>query len=689
MSPQQMLSSLVAFVTVAISSKCCCTATEYYVSAADGPPCPNNTICHPISYYLSNTRHYIENGDIMYFMEGTHFFSKQFLGMGSRGVMLSGLGKVVRGSDGNMQSTSVIKCSHDIAPSDSNDLGLINLSGADSITVSHITIHSCDTFPIALYAYGMMSMTLDHLSVQDSTGGVRIQALAVDILHSSFVHSNVSVVLVGLKFSLPSFSVKSCNVTNAILHVSQTFEYDKHTPAGTSVVAITDTLFSNVQYNEAACVIAFDKELYPHYITIGNSVFADSKFGLALNLRDNNNVTIENSIFRNNSEQSISILVNEPDFSAINVELRNVTIATTGYFGSPFLPVLILKNCPYNGTFILLDLTIIDSAFSNNKNSALYLSNCVSVTFKGTTIFEGNTGYNGGSLVLDTNQRLIVDNTTQLIFTNNHAVNHGGAIYVLPNVNDFGFHNPSHHCFYDYSEGLDIHTIFYFNNNTAGNAGTAIYGSSVTHYCEQQLSFSNISNFTNQPGYSVISSDVSKVCFCDDNSKPLCSTRNTSITATPGQIISFNVTVVGDVDGLADGFLEITDPHSRSDTYGHASTKCISLNYTVYSSTTDVTVNANNPVPYMSPVNIRLQLVPCPDGFYLSSNTSVCQCDSAISSLAECHLSNGMVTRQGNRWLAYSEHDNCAIVHRDCPFDYCITDSVTLPLSDPDTQCSP
>ena len=683
MSPQRLLSLVVAIVTVAISSKCYCTATEYYVSAADGPPCPNNTtFCHPLSYYLQHIGRYTGRNDIIYFLGGTYTLDQQLLIEGEN-VTLMGLGSMVQDSDGNMRhSTPVIKCGRNISVS-TTDPGLLSMSEG-SVTVSHITINSCSSYPIALNAYGMNSIILDHLSVQDSAGGVKISAVVVNISYSSFVQSNVSVALFGVSI-LPSFFLKNCNITSATLSISQ-FQLqdldDMYISMG--IIGITDTLFTSTQYGGAACNITTK---HPYSITIGNSVFSNNKFGLALNLTDKNSVTIKNSIFRNNSEQSISILMNELDFTFspnIDMVLDNVTVTTTGHLGSPFLTALFLQNCV--STFVLLNLTIINSTFSYNRNSGLYFGKCISVSFKGTTIFEGNTGYNGGAIVLDTDQRLIVDNTTQLIFTNNHAVNHGGAIYVLSNMNDLGFHNPSHHCFYNYSEGLDIHTIFYFNNNTAGNAGTAIYGSNVTYYCEQQLLFSNISNFTNQPGSSVISSDVSKVCFCDNHGKPLCLTRSRSITAIPGQDINFNVTVVGDGDGLADGFLRVIDGSSRPTAYQHASAKCISLNYTVYNNVTSVTISAmSNPGIYTSPVYINFKIGSCPSGFHLL--THVCQCDSTISSVAECH-SNGTVTRQGNRWLAYSEHDNCAIVHRNCPFDYCITDSVTLPLSDPDIQCS-
>ena len=111
------------------------------------------------------------------------------------------------------------------------------------------------------------------------------------------------------------------------------------------------------------------------------------------------------------------------------------------------LKVLFCQFYSCTSTFVLLNLTIIDSIFSYNKNSGLYFGKCISISFKGTTIFQGNTGYNGGAIVLDTDQHLIVDDTTQLIFTDNHAINHGRAIiYVLPNNNQLGFHYSNDHC---------------------------------------------------------------------------------------------------------------------------------------------------------------------------------------------------------------------------------------------------
>ena len=662
-------SAAILFVTaILMVSEHCCTATEYYVSAADGPPCPNNTICYPLSHYVNQSHLYFTSDTVFYFMEGTHHLLKTLWINSVSNLTFEGLGSLKQGfHETVLQSTSIIQCP-DVDPFSVLTITYIEVGYSHLITISHLMINGCAEYlaydtGIALHyvsiqngpnAYGFIctgiqDITISSCSFTGNRAPIEIYNGVDDVIHSHIIlinieNSNISFNNYGLQISLYS--------SNAVM------------------MSIDNVTFHNI--GDTACII--EGTFHTQTINILNTT---------------SNVNISNTVFSKNTQRAME--VEHLGGNALLI-LNNVTVLGNGIHQQIYSSIIKIQGSQY---FIPI---IINSTFYNNYGTVLWFKNrsffggLITLTFQGINTFKGNIGYNGGAMAIDPNSQIMIDRNkhTAIFFTNNHALNHGGAIYVPLNVDEDGFQKPKPYCFYtDYFQYES--QVFYFSNNSAANAGSAIYGSNVS-ICASFSEMSNISN-KDQVGYSVISSEIVKVCFCDELcSKPLCSVRNYTVTAVPGQIINFTAAAVGDADGLTEGVLQIIDDFSV--TNKNLSAKCILIHHIMvqvksHNKTSAIKIAAVvSPEVYVLPLNIIVHIAPCPAGFYLSTDTHKCECYSTISSVAKCNTSTGTVTREGNMWLAYNKQDNCTIVHTECPFDYCKTDSVTLSLDDPNIQCS-
>ena len=183
---------------------------------------------------------------------------------------------------------------------------------------------------------------------------------------------------------------------------------------------------------------------------------------------------------------------------------------------------------------------IVGTTVHSFKNSMVTIANSVghksgglvleksNVSLKGdlTWLFMNNSGRRGGALRLHKKSKLVSGgSTTNLTFINNHASKVGGAIFVVDS--DFitkGFYLGDD-VYETFTIGSDIY--FYFKNNTADQAGSAIYGG----WIDQSLSKFD---FGNQLGtdLSLVSSDPTKLCLCS-NSLSNCNKTVDSVALIP------------------------------------------------------------------------------------------------------------------------------------------------------------
>ena len=218
-------------------------------------------------------------------------------------------------------------------------------------------------------------------------------------------------------------------------------------------------------------------------------------------------------------------------------------------------------------------LTIKNCNFTTNSISSVQAVGSTIRVF-GKVIFSNNSALSGTAFIFETNSKLIISDDSCIIFHNNHASNYGGAILVrtedvqntgILSLNDIIMHNTESpmivsqtECFV-HVEGNRLDTRLIFMNNTAGKGGDVLYGGLVALGYDEDwnclLSFKNVSDMSQQSGLSLISSDPSRICLCNETGQPDCLTvaDPTPYVIYPGQTITIPAVVVGQDFGTVTG----------------------------------------------------------------------------------------------------------------------------------------
>jgi len=176
---------------------------------------------------------------------------------------------------------------------------------------------------------------------------------------------------------------------------------------------------------------------------------------------------------------------------------------------------VIISNCSFqinvnpNGrgvitAYNLRHLEIINCVFAMNKQTALQAIDST-LYFGGHAIFSGNNGTLGGALKLQGGSTFNLMPHTHVQIINNHA-KRGGGIYVEdenPQVrgggiyteNLFGQQYNLRACFFQVVDLYYSDSVVTLENNTADEAGSAIYGGNIDNCC---ISFFNCRTLTMQ-----------------------------------------------------------------------------------------------------------------------------------------------------------------------------------------------
>ena len=431
-------------------------------------------------------------------------------------------------------------------------------------------------------------------------------------------------------------------------------------------------------------------------IQINNSKFIQGvkfpfKFEHLSLIETNGSLTIASSIFADSGQVIITqtgshfeIFLTNCTFSNNNVHGKHSLANDDGILYIIFIPAITIENC----------------TFSDNYLSAIY-SQSSNIHFKGINTFNNNSNRNGGAIILRESY-MIIDIHARLEFTDNHADLDGGAIYI---IKSFTEHSKTF-CFFQFYE-YEIHwwprDILIFNNNTAGNAGTAIYGSNTDRcgvFVLANLQFNFIDEIScfNQTGDSIISSNPKNVCFCNHNdtmTTKICNvTSLDNYTAYPGQLIEFSVVAVGDKNGSTIGVIQITSGDSQTKTVPLTKVMCTTVNYTILVNdpsvkrkTVHVSVLHKNTQAAVNTININVDVLQCNKGFNLSMR-GICDCINQVEQIATCYPTKQIIERRDKQWIGYNDILNCTIINTNCPYEYCITDRVNITdLDNTDIQC--
>ena len=208
--------------------------------------------------------------------------------------------------------------------------------------------------------------------------------------------------------------------------------------------------------------------------------------------------------------------------------------------------VIVKNNSPSNShsntihAEFVTTLVLHNVSITNNNMTGIrvYLT---AIVVNGTTLIHNNTAHiDGGGLAMYGNSYLVFEEDSILNFTNNRARDKGGAIFVSNRQERIP-------CFFQFSNfTLTKSAKVIFSGNTADKASTVLFGGNINScisYNFQLISsneqFHKIFNYSTQTGTSVISSEPTDVCFCDDNNTINCSQTQLTVTAYPGEEIKY------------------------------------------------------------------------------------------------------------------------------------------------------
>ena len=351
--------------------------------------------------------------------------------------------------------------------------------------------------------------------------------------------------------------------------------------------------------------------------------------------------------------------------------------------------------------------------FTQNNESALAAEQS-NVIFHGNNIFQENIGMLGGAVSLLVNSFMYLLPHANVIFLENHAEKYGGAIYFQNEP------SPLRSCILALvlPPGLTVNNsdiMMYFLNNTATDAGDAVYGNYID-VCESQTeiedskvssnAFDITLNFSGQSGDSIVASDPETVCFCEHDERN-CTKDYHSIEAFPGQEFAVSVVAVGQRNGTVPGVIHANakDPAAinKFQISQETTRYCTNVTYTVFSNTEheviEMTISGFKQFKTLTtifpvPKEIHVFLRSCPMGFTLTGQPPKCDCTAKLQSHGfTCNIYSQTIQFPGGVWVgpvntSSSSNNTEVIVHPHCPFDYCVPGTANISLTNPDDQCA-
>ena len=245
---------------------------------------------------------------------------------------------------------------------------------------------------------------------------------------------------------------------------------------------------------------------------------------------------------------------------------------------------------------------------------------------------------------------------------------------------------------------------------------------------------------------SAVSSDPQRVCVCNGNEEPQCASLafiHLKFTVYPGERFTVPLVVVGEEFGTVAGTAYATllgrttgSLEQGQDTQRTKVRHCTLAEYSVLSSqpfeTISLTATGGTPIMVgqeneivkkhiknqysenrhfvwtyehtkeierqllVTPIYFNVTLEQCPLGFQLTGDLPSCKCQQELveNNVRHCIILNhtGYVYRSGTTWVnatfSATENDTLLLVHKYCPYNYCVNENISVDLRHPDTQCA-
>ena len=557
-----------------------------------------------------------------------------------------------------MDISAVHNVNFGIRLSHSNDSSLINITALynkrDGIVLSYSTsTRMTNVYALQNAFYGInvwqssKTSMINVSSIQNKNNGITMQKCSGIIMINISAVQNKKIgieIVISTDINITNVSILENKIDGLYLYYSSDTNMKTVSAAlqnndGIVIYASKNTSFMNVSavrnrnigikidfnsrntslyntytcHNEIGIMIMASITTYIVYHNSGNNILylqksADSDNNMwesvlgkntDIKMTNSKNIYITNTSSPITAYNTKNIIVNDSIFHNMDVQS---TVSSTSEPTS--LPAVITV---YEST-----LTITDCTFTGNKMSSIkaFSSN---LTLSGKVLFHNNIALSGTALIFAKNSLLIITDSSNIHFQNNHAINYGGVLYIsteesyetsmtLQDITEFnggGSLLASRTECFVHVEGSRSHARLTFINNTAGKGGDVLYGGLVALGYDGDWnclhSFKNVSNMSQQSGLSLISSAPSRVCLCNETGQPDCLTvaDPEPLVIYPGQTISIPAVVTGQDFGTTTGsvfaqflrtphttdFIDMEPRHSIAVKHS----QCSDLEYTIFS----------------------------------------------------------------------------------------------------------
>ena len=467
-------------------------------------------------------------------------------------------------------------------------------------------------------------------------------------------------------------------------------------------------------------------------LNIINSTFSDNFafYGSGLYLRTYRErswdiITIDSCTFSNNrGYEGASILIERKNFvnpSSVSISIKDVTVTNTlrNYVTD------LTASYKFGGAVTLINIVCNVSGLhiADNARSTGLVMYLTKMYLQGENTIRNNSNFEGGGAILYTGSYFILQPPCKLSFIGNHADTFGGGIYIPPEAM---LRNTSSPCFYQIEDPSYIfasNVEIYVEDNTAGITGRFLSGGRlgdcelVTNFphsycyrsssnCGLDILKSIIHPYPVDDPY-FISSEAVAVVFCD-GSELYYNETDYDVNAMPGQAFNVSLVTAGETLGISPGTIEGSVVYENTVMRRFmlkTGNYCANYTFAVKSygsNEVNISLQTTLKVIYF-PASITPRLIivnfeECSPGFNLSSTNNddsyICDCDSYIKGLdsnIQCDVNTSNITThpQGEQtyWIGYNDDNNCTYIGDNCPFDYCVSSSVTFNILHSDVQC--
>ena len=607
-------------------------------------------------------------------------------------------------ADRNGGALSVWSCTINLTGNTFQDNAVYHDGGAITInTITHSLNHDGGSLNVEYSKLDLTGNTFQNNSACNDGGALHVEYSALSLTGNTFQNnsanndggalyawaSSLGLTENTIQNNYAVFSGGAQYLSSSIIHfIGNTFHKSYAAFGGTlhistSNVTFTDDCFTDsyAQLGGAILVTSNSVVRMHNNITIGNNT---AQYGGGMAAVDSRLEVLENTSFDNNRAR---------------------------YGGG-----LYVHNTEFNGYAMFTKNSVTEGG------GGIYASRSTFFLTNNTMIIANNSALDGGGLLLSGDSKLYQQTGSAVHLISNSARSTGGAIKVEESnplsyciSAEINFDVSNIDCFFQiqqkmkplllfqfnqfktFIDSLNVSPTMHFDNNSAIEAGTDLYGGSVDNcklnnfelghsYVGSTAIGGYLFDVINNERKPTISSNPLLICACR-NGLPNCTSSFHPGPVYPGGTLEVPIIALGQRNGTTAAVILIVDTSNNikfsSLEYSQKiNNTCNTLKYTIFShvigTTQEMTLYAQGPCSPSQNNTLIVSVIiqHCPPGFQLSTNKPICICDTRLQHFTNtCLVDSKTVLRVHNAefWVGYDSDSESRglILHPNCPFDYC------------------